>query len=157
MRKCVQICKHVNKKTCINIFFFSFSFICKGTISCHTYVEVMFFILPEFHFSLLCFIHRKKKWSHFDLKSWVTGGIKIWLGIPSSWRIFESNWLDIESQFDWNILQYSVTRLNFLGQNDSISSFSIADDANNDWRNVLSIQYCFRRCFLRITLHPQKI
>ena len=32
----------------------------------------------------------KEKWSHFDLKSWVTGGTKIRPGIPSNWRIFES-------------------------------------------------------------------
>ena len=44
--------------------------------------------------------HWKKKWSHFDLKNWVTGGTKIWPGIPSNWRIFESNWFDIESQID---------------------------------------------------------
>ena len=42
-------------------------------------------------------IHWKKKWSHFDLKSWVTGKTKIRHGIPSNWKIFESNWLDIES------------------------------------------------------------
>ena len=39
-----------------------------------------------------------KIYSHFDLESWVTGGTKIWPGIPNNWRIFESNWLDIESQ-----------------------------------------------------------
>ena len=46
------------------------------------------------------YVHWKKKLSHFDLKSWVTDGTKIWLGIPSNWRIFESNWLDIEAQFN---------------------------------------------------------
>ena len=35
-----------------------------------------------------------KKGSHFDLKSWLTGGTKILPGIPSSWWIYESNWLD---------------------------------------------------------------
>ena len=55
-----------------------------------------------------------KKWSHFDLKIWVTGGTKIGTRIPSNWKIFESNWLDIESQIDW---------LNFLGQNDWIFFF----------------------------------
>ena len=59
---------------------------------------------------------KQKKWSHFDLKNWVTGGTKIRPGIPSNWRIFESNWLDIEkeflnclsisSQFDSKILQW---------------------------------------------------
>ena len=44
--------------------------------------------------------HWKKKWNHFDLKSWVSGGTKIRPGIPTNWRIFESTWLDIESQFD---------------------------------------------------------
>ena len=36
-------------------------------------------------------MHRKKKGSHFDLKSTVTGGTKIRTGIPSDWRTFESN------------------------------------------------------------------
>ena len=53
-------------------------------------------------------IHWKKKWSHFDLKSWVAGGTKIKPGILSNWWIFESNllrvkltiWLSISSQFD---------------------------------------------------------
>ena len=31
-----------------------------------------------------------KKWSHFALKSGVTGGTKIRSGITSNWRIFES-------------------------------------------------------------------
>ena len=61
-------------------------------------------------------IHCQKKLSHVDLKNWVTGGTKIRPGIPSSWRIFESNfdsqyrvnltlnigsiWLSISGQFD---------------------------------------------------------
>ena len=47
----------------------------------------------------------KKKWDHFDLKSWVIAGTKIRQRIPSNWRIFEWNWIDIESQIDSNILQ----------------------------------------------------
>ena len=35
----------------------------------------------------------KEKLSHFDLKCWVTGRTKIWYGILSSWKIFESIWL----------------------------------------------------------------
>ena len=42
----------------------------------------------------------KKKLSHFRLKSWVNCETKIWPGIPSNWRIFESNWLSISSQFN---------------------------------------------------------
>ena len=45
--------------------------------------------------------HRKKKWSHFDLKSWVTGGTKIQ---PRYW-VSISNCLSISIQFDSNILQ----------------------------------------------------
>ena len=67
-------------------------------------------------------VHWKKKWSHFDLKSWVTGGTKIRPGISSYWTILESYWLDIESQFDSNILQllgipwsnFSTTMTTFL-------------------------------------------
>ena len=40
--------------------------------------------------------HWKKKWSHCDLKCWVSSGAMIRPGIPSNWRIIESNWLDIE-------------------------------------------------------------
>ena len=50
-------------------------------------------------------LHWKKKWSHFDLKSWVHGGTKFRPRIPSNWRIFESKWLSISNQYDWNILQ----------------------------------------------------
>ena len=75
-------------------------------------------------------VHWTKKCSHFDLKSWVTGGTKIRLGILSKWRIFESNW-KFDSQYRVNFTQifcnYSESQvefyfpqwLNFLGQNDS--------------------------------------
>ena len=53
----------------------------------------------------ICSEHMTEKWIHFDLKSWVTGGTKIWPGIPNNWRIFESNWFVIESQFDSIILK----------------------------------------------------
>ena len=67
----------------------------------------------------------RKKWSHFDLKSWVTGGTKIRSGIPSNWRIFESNWFDIQSQTD-SIFRVKLTRywesnwLDIESQTDSI-------------------------------------
>ena len=53
--------------------------------------------------------HSKKKWSHFDLKSWVIGRSKIRTRILSTWKIFELIWLDIESQFD-SILRVNLTR-----------------------------------------------
>ena len=49
--------------------------------------------------------HWKKKSCHFDLKSWVTGGTKNRLRIPSTLRIFESNWHSISSEFDSYIIQ----------------------------------------------------
>ena len=49
--------------------------------------------------------HWRKKRSQFDLKSRVTGGSEIRPGIPSNWRIFESNCLSISSQFDSNVFQ----------------------------------------------------
>ena len=63
-----------------------------------------------------CQVHWKKKWSLFDLKSWVNDSsmTKIRPLIHSNWRIFESNWLSISSQFDST----------FLRQNDTIFSFS---------------------------------
>ena len=68
-----------------------------------------------FHPNLFPLAHWQKKWTHFDLKNWVTGGNKIRPGIPSNWRTFESkpenqfqNWLSISSQFDSNILQLLV-------------------------------------------------
>ena len=50
-------------------------------------------------------MHWRNECSHLDLKSKVTGGTKIRQWIQSNWRIFESNWYDIETQFDSNILQ----------------------------------------------------
>ena len=92
----------------------------------NTLVQLEFRVKTNFEDSLqilICLSHKhlpfyteRKKWSHFDLKNWVTGGTKIRPGNPSNWRIFETNWLDIASQFNW---------LNFLGQNDSIFSFSV--------------------------------
>ena len=65
-------------------------------------------------------IHWKKKWSHFYLKSWVTRGTKIWPWIPSNWRIFELNWLNIESQIvnlplklNWLDIESQITNLPF--------------------------------------------
>ena len=63
-------------------------------------------------------LHWKKKWSHFDLKSWVTGGTKIRHGIPSNLTQIFSNYLESRVKF------YFHQWLNFSGQNDSIFSFS---------------------------------
>ena len=72
-------------------------------------------------------VHWKKKWSHFDLKSWVTGVTIIQPGVPSNWRIFESNWLDIESQFE--LTQYTVTAYERVNLN--LLLISSQFDSNN--------------------------
>ena len=46
---------------------------------------------------------KKKKLSKFDLKSWVSDRTIIRPGILSNCRIFESNWLEMSSQFYSNI------------------------------------------------------
>ena len=71
-------------------------------------VNGIFLMIKKVEFLLVITINEctEKIWSHFDLKSWVTGGTKIRPGIQSNWRIFESKWLDIGSQFEltcWNI------------------------------------------------------
>ena len=47
----------------------------------------------------------KENIDSFDLKSWVTGGTKIWTRIPSNWRIFESNWLKILNGEFWIVVK----------------------------------------------------
>ena len=73
---------------------------------------------PEYSSKSLL-MHWKKKWSHVDLKSWVTGVTKIWPRIPSNWRIFESNWLDIENQIDILTLNIKSIWLSISSQFDS--------------------------------------
>ena len=77
------------------------------------------------------FQHWEKKWIHFKVKIWVTGGTKIWSGIPSNWRIFESLWLDIESQID--NLTFNVesiwSKYSQITRNPR-SNFSSASDSN---------------------------
>ena len=67
---------------------------CKITSS-HVVMAFSWNLLKQPRNEMSATIHRKKIWSHFDLKSWVSGGTKIRPGISSNWRIFESNWLDM--------------------------------------------------------------
>ena len=96
-----------------------------------------------------------KKWGHFDLKSWVTGGTKIHPGIPSNWRIFESNWLDIESQM-YSILRVTSTqywesiRLDIESQFDSILRVNLTRYWESIW---LDIESQFDSNFLQL-LNP---
>ena len=73
----------------------------------------------------------KKKWSHFDLKNWVTGGTNIQPGIPSNWRIFESNWLDIESQFVLTLNIESIWLKYSQMTRNPWSNFSSASDSTS--------------------------
>ena len=83
--------------------------------------------------------HWNKKWSHFDLKSWVTGGTKL----QSNWRIFESNWLSISSQFD---SQYRVNLtlniesiwLSISSQFDSQYRVNLTLDIESIWLSISS-------------------
>ena len=63
-----------------------------------------------------------KKFNHFGRKSWITGGTKIQPGILSNWRIFESNWILIESLFySYIILQLLGVIGEYLNQIESLS------------------------------------
>ena len=66
---------------------------------------------------------KEKKWSHFDLKNWVTGATKIQPRILSNWRIFESNWLDIESLIDNSTLNIDLIWLKYYWVLKSDSTF----------------------------------
>ena len=82
--------------------------------------------------------HWKKKWSHFDLKSWVTGGTKIRPGIPSNWKLFESNWLDIESQIDNLNLNNGSIWLSISGQFDSQYRVNLTLNIGSIWLSISS-------------------
>ena len=64
-------------------------------------------IVDRKEISRMMFFHWKKEWSHFNPESWVTDWTKIRPGIQSNWRIFQSNWLSISSQFETHS-QYRV-------------------------------------------------
>ena len=106
--------------------------------------------------------HRKKKkmesfWPK-KLSHWVTGGTKFWHGILSNWRMSKSNWLDIESQIDSNILEelgipdcilVPTSDSNFLGQNDSIFLSVFLKDGsrqsvNNHWLTLYALVWRIR-------------
>ena len=62
--------------------------------------------MQALHYTMRLWLNTEKK-SHFDLKIWIAGGTKT--KTPSNWKIYESNWLDIESQID-SILRVKLTR-----------------------------------------------
>ena len=104
------------------------------------------------------FLHREKKLSHFDLKSWVieslaklkfdfkswvTGRIIIRPGKESNWRIFESIWLSMLCQFDsqcWVNLTLNVESiwLSMLSQFDSQCWVNLTLNVESIWLSMLS-------------------
>ena len=91
-------------------------------------------------------IHWEKKWSHFDLKSWATGGTKIRPGILSNLTQLFSN--DSESRVEFYFpsdsiflgQNHSIIRskwLHLLGQNDSIYWVNMTQFFSSKWLNFL--------------------
>ena len=79
----------------------------------------------------------------FDLKSWVTGGTKIRPGIPSKWRIFESNWLSISSQTDSRYrvkltLNIESNWLSISSQTDSRYRVKLTLNIESNWLSISS-------------------
>ena len=79
----------------------------------------------------------RKKLSHFDKKSRVTGGTKIRHGKVGNWRIFESNWLNNKSRID------STLRVKFLlnieSQIDSTLRVKLTQHWESNWLNIESL------------------
>ena len=110
------------------------------------------------------FFSLKEKWSHFHLKSWVIGGIKIRPRIPSNsnqifCRVNFKNWLSISSQFDSSILQLlgilgrilveKVTPLFYV----KMTSFFLSVFINLDFiYYYFSIYYYYMQSILYLTM-----
>ena len=84
---------------------------------------------------------RKKKLSHFDIKSWVTCGTKIRPGkLTQHW---EPNWLNIESQTD-STMRVKLTQhweskwLNIESQIDLTLRVKLTQHWESNWLNIES-------------------
>ena len=105
-------------------------------------------------------IHREKKLSHFDPKSWVTGGTEIRSGKMGNWRIFESIRLSMLSQFDsqcWVNLTLNVESiwLSMLSQFDSQCWVNLTLNVESVWLSMLS-QFD-SQCWTNLTLNVESI
>ena len=91
-------------------------------------------------------IHWEKILSHFDPKSWVTRGTKSRHGKVGNWRIFESNWLNIESQVD-STLRVKLTQhwesnwLNIESQIYSTLTVKLTQPWQSKWLNRLTVKF----------------
>ena len=102
----------------------------------------------------------RKKMSHFDLKSWDTGGIIIRPGKVSNWRKFESIWLSMLSQLDsqcWVNLTLNVESiwLSMLSQLDSQCWVNLTLNVESIWLSMLS-QFD-SQCWVNSTLNVESI
>ena len=120
-------------------------------------------------------LHWQKKWSHFDLKSWVILWTKIGFRVIGEYSQYRVNLTQIFSNYSESRLEFQFRNwLNFLGPNDSIflsvltpfsgilTSFSAISPINMilkaviNWRNIISwtsIQSsmtwcCYKRSFI---------
>ena len=109
-------------------------------------------------------VHREKKLSHFDLKSWVTGGTIFWPGKVSNWRIFESIWLSMLSPFDspcWVHLTLHVESiwLSMYSQFDSQCWANLTLNVEPIWLSMLSqfwfsmLSQFYSQCWVNLTLN----
>ena len=102
----------------------------------------------------------REKIESFDLKSWVTGGFIIRPGKVSNWRIFESIWLSMLSQFDsqcWVNLTLNVELiwLSMLSQFDFQCCVNLTLDVESTWLSLLS-QFN-SQCWVSLTLNVESI
>ena len=88
-------------------------------------------------------MHREKKFSHFDLKSWVIGGIKIQLNfLGQNGSIFSLRApREKMSHFDPKTWVTGRTKIwpNFLGQNDNYFLSTPIEKIESFWPKKLSL------------------
>ena len=128
------------------------------------------FLVKMTQFFLFLSVHREEKMSHFDLKSWVTGGIIIRAGKVSNWRIFESIGLSMLSQFDsqcwvnldsqcWINLTLNVESigLSMLSQFDSQCWVNLTLNIESIWLSMLSQLDSHCRANLTLNVEPIRL
>ena len=113
----------------------------------YTKAEILIWLIEASRFpvqnSYVCKLWYTEILSHFDIKSWVTCGTKIRPRKVGNWRIFESNWLNIERQID-STLRVKLTQhwkpnwLNIESQVGSTLRVKLAQHWESSWLNIES-------------------
>ena len=85
----------------------------------------------------------REKNESFDIKNWVTGGTKIRPGKVGKWSIFESNWLNNESQIGSTLRvklaqHWESNWLNIESLIDSTLRVKLAQHWESNWLNIES-------------------